>query len=192
MAMKPREGGGSSSIKCPMLNSSNYTVWAMKMKILLRVHKAWEAVMKKMSDNDKNDLAMALIFQSIPETLLLQIGNLDTAKELWDAIKARHLGSERVREARMQTLINEFDQLKKKESDKIDDFIGKIASISSKAAELGEELDDAKRIKKFLSCLPRKKYIHIVASLEQILDLNKESFEDIVGRMKAYEERISD
>ena len=40
--------------------------------------------------------------------------------------------------------------------------------------------------------LPRNKYIHIVASLEQVLDLNTTSFEDIVGRLKAYEERIAE
>ncbi|KAL8137443.1 hypothetical protein V2J09_003444 [Rumex salicifolius] len=47
-------------------------------------------------------------------------------------------------------------------------------------------------VKKFLSSLPRKKFIHIVASLEQVLDLNKTSFEDIIGRLKAYEERVAD
>lgn len=36
--------------------------------------------------------------------------------------------------------------------------------------------------------MPRKKYIYMVASLEQVLDLNTTSFEDIVGRLKAYEE----
>lgn len=45
-------------------------------------------------------------------------------------------------------------------------------------------------MKKFLKSLPRRKYIHIVASLEQVLDLNLTIFEDIVGRLKAYEERI--
>ncbi|KAL8143510.1 hypothetical protein V2J09_016542 [Rumex salicifolius] len=47
-------------------------------------------------------------------------------------------------------------------------------------------------VKKFLASLPRKKYIHIVASLEQVLDLNATSFEDIIGRLKAYEERVAD
>lgn len=32
----------------------------------------------------------------------------------------------------------------------------------------------------------------MVASLEQLLDLNKTSFEDIVGRLKAYEERVAE
>lgn len=47
-------------------------------------------------------------------------------------------------------------------------------------------------MKKFLKSLPRKRYIHIVASLKQVLDLKTTSFEDIVGRLKAYEERISE
>lgn len=45
-------------------------------------------------------------------------------------------------------------------------------------------------MKKFLKSLPRKRYIHIVAALEQVLDLNTTSFEDILGRLKAYEGRI--
>lgn len=36
-------------------------------------------------------------------------------------------------------------------------------------------------------CLPQKKFIHIVASLEQVLDLNTTRSEDIMGRLKAYE-----
>ena len=62
--------------------------------------------------------------------------------------------------------------------------------MASKSAALGTTINEAKIVKKFLSSLPRKKYIQIVASLEQVLDLNKTSFEDIFGRLKAYEERI--
>lgn len=50
----------------------------------------------------------ALLFQSISEALTLQVGDLETAKTVWDAIKARHVGAERVREARLQTLMTEF------------------------------------------------------------------------------------
>lgn len=108
------------------------------------------------SDDEKNDMAIALIFQSIPEALILQVGELDTAKKVWDAIKARHLGADRVREARLQTLKAEFDRLKMKETESIDDFVGKLSEISSKSAALGENLDEPKLVKKFLSSLPRK------------------------------------
>ena len=188
--VKPKEG--TSTISCPMLSSSNYTVWAIRMKLLLKVHKVWETVEIETTETEKNDMATALIFQSIPEALVLQVGELETAKKVWDAIKARHLGADRVREARLQTLKAEFDRLKMKETDSIDDFVGKLSEITSKSASLGENIEESKLVKKFLSSLPRKKYIQIVASLEQVLDLNSTTFEDIVGRLKAYEERISE
>ena len=122
----------------------------------------------------------------------MQVGDLDTAKAIWDAIKARHVGAERVKEARLQTLMTEFDRLKMKEEDTIDVFAGKLSKISSKSAFLGETIEEPKLVKKYLKCLPRKKYIHMAASLEQMLDLNTTPFEDIVGRLKAFEERVAD
>ena len=59
-AWKPKEGG--SSIKCPILNTTNYTVWAMRMKILLKVHKVWEIIEMEVEDDKKNNMAMALLF----------------------------------------------------------------------------------------------------------------------------------
>lgn len=190
--VRPKEGGGPSTIKCSMLNSTNYTVWAIRMKITLKVHKLWDVIetTSETVDAEKNNMAIALLFQSIPEILILQVGELDTAKKVWEAIRALHVGAERVKEARLQTLMAEFERLKMKDSKKIDDFVGKLSEISSKSAALGEALEEPKLVKKFLKSLPRRRYIHIVASLEQVLDLNTTSFEDIVGRLKAYEERI--
>ncbi|XP_048630262.1 uncharacterized protein LOC106412469 [Brassica napus] len=187
---KTREG--DPAIKCPMLTSTNYTVWAIRMKNVLKVHKVWNIVETASGEEDKNDLAIGLLFQAIPETLVLQVGELDTAKKVWDAIRARHVGAERVKEARLQTLMSEFDRLSMKEGEKIDDLAEKLSELSSKSSALGEEIEESKLVKKFLKSLPRKKYIHIVASLEQVLDLKDTSFEDIVGRLKAYEERVTE
>lgn len=187
---KPKEAG--SSIKCPILNSTNYTVWAMRMKILLKVHEVWEVIETETTDDKKNNMAMALLFQSIPEVLILQVGELNTAKKVWEAIKTRHVGAERVKEARLQTLMANFDRLTMKDNETIDEFAGKLSEISSKSAALGEEISEPKLVKKFLKSLPRKKYIHIVAALEQVLDLKTTGFEDIIGRLKVYEERVTD
>lgn len=162
------------------------------MKITLRLYDAWDTIDPGSTDQKKNVTAIALLFQSIPETLILQVGELTTSKEIWEAIKSRHLGADRVKEARLQTLMTEFDRLKMNDSDSVDDFAGRISGLASKATSLGEVLDESKLVKKFLKGLPRTKYIHIVASLEQVLDLNSTGFEDIVGRLKAYEERIGD
>ena len=46
-------------------------------------------------------------------------------------------------------------------------------------------------VKKLLKFIPRK-LINIVVSIEQVLDLKTAGFEDIVGRLKAYEERVKE
>lgn len=160
------------------------------MKVALKVNKAWETIEPGQGDADKNDLARALLFQSIPESLIIQVGNLETSKELWEAVKARHVGADRVREARLQTLMDEFSRMKMRDTDTIDDFSGKLAKILSESSALGEDIEEFKLVKKFLNSLPRAKYIHIIVALEQVLNLNLTTFEDIVGRLNAYKERI--
>lgn len=61
-------------------------------------------------------MSIALLFQSLSEVLILQVGELNTAKKVWEAIKARHVGAERVKEAQLQTLMNDFEKLKMKET----------------------------------------------------------------------------
>lgn len=70
-----------SSIKFSMLTSTNYTVWAMRMKIAIKVNKVWETIDPRSKHKEKNNIAIALLFQSIPEALILQVDDLDTAKE---------------------------------------------------------------------------------------------------------------
>ena len=178
-----------SSVRCPMLSTTNYTVWTKRMNVLLRVHKVWEEIDPGTTDEEKNDIATALLFQSIPENQIMQVGEEDSPKEIWEATKSRNLGAERVKEARLQTLMNEFERLRMLDSDTIDTFSGKISELAAKSASLGQTLDEPKLVKKFLNSLPRSKYIHITAALEKVLDLNKTSYEDIVGRLKAFEER---
>lgn len=88
--------------------------------------------------------------------------------------------------------MNEFERLRMKDTDSIDIFSGKILELASKSAALGQAMAEPKLVKKFLDSLPQSKYIQIIASLEQVLDLNKTISEDFVGRLKAYEERIQE
>ncbi|XP_024006149.1 uncharacterized protein LOC112082837 [Eutrema salsugineum] len=100
------------------------------------------------------------------------------------------MGAERVKEARLQTLMSDFERMRMKETDTIDDFSAKLSELATKSAALGEIIDEPKLVKKFLQSLLRGRYIHIIVALEQVLDLKTTTFEDIIGRLKAYEERI--
>ncbi|XP_042386485.1 uncharacterized protein LOC121978174 [Zingiber officinale] len=139
-------------------------------------------------DTKKDKKGRAYILQCIPENILLQIAKKKTVKEVWDSLKTRYLGSDRVKKARVQTLKSEFDVLRMKETETIDEFVGKLSAMSSKFSTLGATLEDSSLVKKLLDSVPDKLF-PIVAGIEQFHDLETIPFEETIGRLKAYEER---
>ncbi|XP_010474532.1 PREDICTED: uncharacterized protein LOC104754068 [Camelina sativa] len=135
---------GSPSIQCPMLTSINYTVWSIRMRVTLRVSEVWETIDPGSTDQKMNDVATALLFQSIPESLILQVGDQGSAKTLWEAIRARHQGAERGKEAILQTLLADLDRVTMNDTDSVDDFAGKISGLALQSASLGEIIDESK------------------------------------------------
>ncbi|XP_042460716.1 uncharacterized protein LOC122044265 [Zingiber officinale] len=160
----------------PMLSPHNYTVWAIKTEAVLDAQGVWEAV----------ELVEGA--QCVPEDILLQIAKKKMTKEVWDSLKTRYLGSDRVKKARVHTLKSEFDALRMKESDTIDEFTGKLSVMSSKFSALGATLEDSSLVKKLLDSVPDK-FFPIVVDIEQFHDLETIPFEETIGRLKAYEER---
>nr|KAJ0206964.1 hypothetical protein LSAT_V11C500232880 [Lactuca sativa] len=63
-------------------------------------------------------------------------------------------------EACLQTIINEFDNLKMKESSTLDEFASLLLGISSKTTFLGKRITRSKLVKKFLTNSPRR-FIYI-------------------------------
>lgn len=60
----------------------------------------------------------------------------------------------------------DFNRLKMKEIDLIDEFVGKFGELLSKLVVLGEDIEEIKFVRKFFDCLLRKKYIFMVVAFE--------------------------
>ncbi|GJW58562.1 zinc finger, CCHC-type containing protein [Tanacetum coccineum] len=177
--------------QCPMLKPSNYSLWAIRMQIILEANGLWEMIEpneKTQADNKKDKTAIAFLYQALPEEQLLQITKHKTAKAIWDALKTRHIGEERVQQARLQTLKSEFEMLHMKEDETIDTFTAKLTTIVNKAASLGHTMEDETLVRKLLNAVPDR-YLQIVASIEQYSDLDEMTLEEAIGRLKTYEER---
>ncbi|XP_076905889.1 uncharacterized protein LOC143561795 [Bidens hawaiensis] len=185
-----REVGGITSYQCPSLSIMNYTSWAIKMES--DAQGIWDAIEPPEGvdvDVKVRKKARAFIFQALPEDILLQVACHKDAKDVWNALKVRYLGAERVQQARIQTLNREFELLSMKEADSIDDYASKIGGIVSKFQTLGTTIEEKVLVKKLLTSTPTR-FLPIVATIEQYSDLNTMPFEEIIGRLKAYEERI--
>ncbi|KAI3742957.1 hypothetical protein L1987_60656 [Smallanthus sonchifolius] len=140
-------------------------------------------------DVKKNKTARAFIFQAIPEDVLLQVAKKKTAKEIWESLKIRYVGADRVQKARLNTLKSEFESLKMKDSESVDEFSGKLSGMMSKYNSLGATLENGILVRKLLDSAPEK-FIQLVASIEQTTDVDDMPFEEAVGRLKAYEDRL--
>lgn len=83
--------------------------------------KAGEA--KAVVDDKIDKVALAMIYQGIPEDMLLSIAEKQTAKDGWEAIKVMCQGDDRVKKAKVQTLKAQFEALQMDDNEQLDVFL---------------------------------------------------------------------
>ncbi|GJU89800.1 hypothetical protein Tco_1302223 [Tanacetum coccineum] len=206
-------GGASSSsvheqgnvpLQCPKLTDMNYTTWALMMETILKAYGLWKVIDAKKETNGKKktddeqetaidekaeNITKGMIFQTLPQDILMQVAQYTTAKEVWNSIKVKYLGADLVQKARLQTLRSELETLKTKPHESASEFAGKLSSIQAKFKSLGGTLKDKVLVRKLLNSVP-KKFLPIVASIEQYQEIDTMQFEEAVGRITAFEERL--
>ncbi|XP_074349643.1 uncharacterized protein LOC141689289 [Apium graveolens] len=184
---------GSIGLSYPLFTKSNYTLWSLKMKVFIKAQGVWDAIEpkdpKKPADEKTVQLALAAIYQGVPEDILLIIAEKETAKEAWDAIKTLCMGTERVKEAKVQTLRAEFESLVMKETEQVDDFCMKLSGIVTHIRVLGETMEEVSVVRKILRAVPDK-FLQITSNIEQFGDIKEMTVEEVVGRLKAHEETM--
>ena len=181
---------GNVPLQCPKLTDTNYTTWALMMETILKACGLWKVIDgTKENDEKAENTAKGMIFQTLPQDMLMQVAQYTTAKEVWNSIKVKHLGADLVQKARLQTLRSEFETLKMKPDESASEFAGKLSSIQAKFKSLGGTLKDKALVRKLLNSVP-KKFLPIVASIEQYQEIDTMQFEEAVGRITAFEERL--
>ncbi|XP_071676684.1 uncharacterized protein [Lolium perenne] len=195
MALIPHGGAGGSTVSfpCPVLTPTNYTVWAIKVEANLDAQGLWEAVVPAEDAAEaiiakKDKTARAYLLGALSEDILLQVSSKKTAAEVWASLKARFVGADRVRAARLSTLRGNFDRLIMADGEELDVYAGKISGMAAKYANLGATLSDAEMVKKILDTVPDDLFT-AVAGIEQFCDVETVCFDEVLGRLKSFQER---
>ncbi|KAD5507909.1 hypothetical protein E3N88_15612 [Mikania micrantha] len=121
---------GNVSLQCPKLNENetNYTIWAVLMETILKAYGLWDTIDdKEEADERITNTTKAMILQTLPKDVLMQVAQYTSAKEVWESIKIRYLGADMVQKARLLTLRSELETLKMKKNESISDFSGKLS-----------------------------------------------------------------
>nr|CCI55449.1 PH01B001E05.5 [Phyllostachys edulis] len=178
---------GSISLPYPMLTRSNYTTWAMKMKVFMCTQGVWNAIVDEEVSERQDQMALAAIFLAVPKDMLMLLAEKETAKETWNTLNMMHLGADRVREARVQNLKSEFDNLHMRDTEQIDDFTMGLMTIVSKIRGLGDKMEEVYIVRKFLRAVSRK-FSPIASTIEQFGDIKNMSIKELIERLKTHEE----
>jgi hypothetical protein len=180
----------------PRLDRKDYGLWALNMEVAMEAAEIWEAVdpggddyVKGGAKYTKDRKALTAIYSVVPKDVMQHLVGKKSAKDAWETIKTLHQGHARVREAHLQTLTKSYEDLKMEESETVDQFASRFVTLINAIRGYGEKLDEVKNVRRFLRAAPAR-HMQIVTSIEQCLDLNTLTVEDLVGRFKAHDERI--
>lgn len=125
---------------------------------------------KELIDEHKDQMAHTAIFQAVPNAIMLVLVKKEKTKEAWNTLKEMHVGADRVKEARVQTLKREFEVMYMKETKSINDFAMKLTTIVNEIRVLRDKMDGCTIVKKFLRVVPNK-FLQIVSTIEQFGDM---------------------
>lgn len=103
------------------------------------------------------------------------------------ALKTMYQGVDRVKKVKVQTLRTVFESMDMKDNELLDNFYLKLNGLVTHIRV--EEMKESYVVKKLLRAVPSK-FLQIVSTLEQFRDLEKLTVEEVVGSLKAHEERM--
>jgi len=184
------------NVAWPMLTRTNYPKWALVMEVNFQTLRVWNVVRNGIADDPDDEeyhddrQAMAGLLCSVPSELWSTLATKRTAKQAWDAVMNLRIGDERARDTSAQQLHREFGVLSFMEGETVNEFGVRITTLATNLRSLGDNISDAEVVKKLLQVVPDR-LSQAAVSLEMFLDLNKVTIEEVIGRLRVFEERAN-
>src|ERR1044072_464994 len=163
-----------------------YDHWAMIMENLLRSKEYWSVVETRVPALPQNatqeqtranavikltDLrAKNYLFQSIERGIIETILSKNTAKGIWDSMKSKYQGSDKVKRAQLQTLRREFEVLGMKEGESVNEYFARTLVIANKMKLHGEDVKETMIVEKILRSMTSK-FNYVVCAIEESNDV---------------------
>ncbi|CAN6234641.1 unnamed protein product [Urochloa humidicola] len=184
-----REFGGAAN--WPMLTKTNYTEWSLVMKIKMQARNLWEAIEPGGVLVQEDRMALDAIMSAVPVEMVASLAAKETALEAWKAVKTMRIGSESVRKTKAQRLRREFESIRFKDGESVDDFMVRLQNLVAALGTVGETMEPNKVVEKLLRVVP-KRLSTVAVAIEVTADLATLTLEDVGGRLRAAEDRAEE
>lgn len=152
----------------------------MLMENLLRSRKSWDLIETGiprpersviLTGAQRTELALKdlkvknYLFALIDKTILKTIMKKDTSKDLWESIKSKYQGNQRIQSAQLHRLRMNFEVLEMKEGETISEYFSRVMLVVNDMRNLGEEMSDSKVVEKILKTLVEK-FTYVLCAIE--------------------------
>jgi hypothetical protein len=84
----------------PLLTKTNYTEWALIIKIKLQARNLWEAIEPGDVTLQEDRMVLDVITSAVPQEMLASLAVKATATEAWEAVRSLRISSEVVENVR--------------------------------------------------------------------------------------------
>ncbi|TXG69605.1 hypothetical protein EZV62_004540 [Acer yangbiense] len=149
------------------------------------------AQMKQYEEEEmKKDKAVTCLHSALSDSVFTSIMHLETSKSIWDELKNKFEGSERVKSVKLLTLKREFENMKMKDSETVNDYSSKLSNLVNQMRLYGDVMEDYKVVEKMLVSLPDK-FEAKVAAIEESCDLRALIVSKMVSKLQAQEQRLA-
>jgi len=134
------------------LGASNYAVWSIRMRSLLKLREFWAAVEANGAVDAKMDeKALALIIQYVADMHLAALQTAKTAKEAWGKLEAAYKANSTARRLQLRTDLN---SLKKEGGESVAKYVSRARELGHALASIGNEVTDQELALSLLAGLP--------------------------------------
>jgi hypothetical protein len=179
---------GGVPVHYPQLTDTNYGVWSVKMRIIMRTLGCWSAIEGKVDyDQARDEDAFTALSQSLPDAMVMAIAEYETAAEAWEAIRRMRVGEDRVKKARVKQLKRQLDRMQMEDGETVSVFGQRLTTLVAEIRSLGEKIDDESVIDRLFNGVPER-FADVVNTIEQWGDLSTMPVSEAIGRLAAYED----
>lgn len=126
------------------------------------------------------------LYQSIDRVTIEQIQDRRSSKIIWESMKKKFGGNERVRKSLLQKLRRDFEILEMNESEKVEEYFKRVLTITNKMRSNGETMTESKVVEKILRTLSEK-FMYMVVSIEESKDIESISIDELQASLVVHE-----
>jgi hypothetical protein len=183
----------------------HYDHWSMLMENLLRSKEYWSTVetgipvlpaaataeqRNSVDEARLKDLkAKNYLFQSIDRAISETILDKTTSKAIWDSMARKYQGSTKVNRAQLQALKGEFEMLRMKEKETVNDYFAKVLATVNKMKIQGERREERIVVEKILRSMGVK-FNYVVCAIEESNNIETLSIDELQGSLLVHEQKM--